>query len=67
MENNEKNELKKEDFKREHGLFGWHLYPEDPIELKSVVEILCFSVIVSVCAYLYYRWNIVPNKEIELG
>ncbi len=66
MEEIEENELKKDDLKRKHGWFDWHLYPEEPIKIESMVEILCFSVIVSICAFLYYRWNIVPHKEIEL-
>ena len=66
MEKIEENELKKDDLKRKHGWFDWHLYPEEPIKIESMVEILCFSVIVSICAFLYYRWNIVPHKEIEL-
>ena len=62
MEKIEENELKKDDLKRKHGWFDWHLYPEEPIKIESMVEILCFSVIVSICAFLYYRWNIVPQK-----
>lgn len=59
MENTEKE-------KKSRKWFEWHLYPEEPINLKSVVEIVIFSIIVFTCGFLYYRWNQVPVKEINI-
>lgn len=46
--------------------FDWHLYPEEPIKIESVVEIFVFLSIVLFCAFLYIRWNTVPNRSIKL-
>ncbi len=48
-------------------VFDWHLYPEEPIEVKSIVEIVVFFIIVSLCSYLYYRWNVVPKRSYEIN
>ena len=46
--------------------FSWHLFPEEPIKLNSIVEMTVFVLICISCFFLYYRWNIVPNKEFEI-
>lgn len=46
--------------------FNWHLFPEEPIKVRSFIEMAIFFIIVSICFFLYYRWNIVPIKEIEI-
>lgn len=46
--------------------FVWHLYPEEPIKLHSVIEIFLFLLIFGFSYYLYYRWNIVPVREVEI-
>ena len=45
--------------------FSWHLSPEEPIKLRSVVEMMVFLGIVCICGLLYYRWNVVPTREYE--
>ncbi len=44
----------------------WNLYPEDPIKLHSVVEMVVFVFVFGVCYYLFLRWNTVPVRDIEL-
>lgn len=56
----ENNEVKKKKF------FDWHWFPEEPIELRSVIEMIVFLLIIIGCSFLYYRWNVVPNKEFEI-
>jgi hypothetical protein len=46
--------------------FDWHWFPEEPIKLSSVVEMTVFLLICIGCFFLYYRWNVVPNKEFEI-
>lgn len=50
----------------EEKLFDWHLFPKEPIELKSVVEMTVFLLIVCLCGFLYYRWNTIPKRTIDL-
>lgn len=44
----------------------WNLYPEEPIKLHSVVEMIIFALIFGVCLYLFVRWNTIPVREIEI-
>jgi len=46
--------------------FDWHWFPEEPIKLSSVVEMTVFLLICIGSFFLYYRWNVVPNKEFEI-
>lgn len=41
----------------------WNLYPKEPIEIKSIVEIAIFVCILCLCFFLYKRWNTVPTKD----
>ena len=45
--------------------FDWHISPEEPIKLRSFVEMFVFLFIVCICVFLYYRWNVVPMREFE--
>lgn len=56
------NEKDKENIK----WFDWHWSPEEPIKIKSVVEVLTFTIIVAICGFLYWRWNVVPIREMEI-
>lgn len=60
--------LKKKIFNREkkQKFFDWHLYPNEPIELWSFVEILIFITIVGICGFFYWHWNSVPQRDIEV-
>ena len=42
----------------------WSLFPENPIKLRSIIEMLMFILIFSICAYLFVRWNTVPRKDV---
>ena len=46
--------------------FDWHWSPEEPIKLRSIVEIVAFILIVVFCGFLYYRWNVVPKRELDI-
>ena len=56
----------KNDDKKRKKWFDWHWFPEEPIKLSSVVEMTVFLLICIGCFFLYYRWNVVPNKEFEI-
>lgn len=44
----------------------WNLYPEDPIKLHSVVEMIIFALIFGVCLYLFVRWNTIPVRDVVI-
>ena len=65
--NSEKDEMhRSSDKKKNFKFFDWHWSPEDPIELKSIVEMIAFLLIVVICGFLYWRWNTVPKREVDV-
>lgn len=44
----------------------WNMYPEDPIKYKSLVEIIILSLLFVLCAFLFWRWNVVSQRNINL-
>lgn len=43
---------------------GYHFYPENPMKMHSIVEIVVFVLVFIFCAFLFYRWNVVPVREV---
>lgn len=46
--------------------FDWHFYP-NPLEVRSIIEIIVFLTIICLCGFLYYRWNVVPQRSFEFN
>lgn len=44
----------------------WGFYPEEPIKIQSIIEIIIYTLIFSFCLYLYHRWYDVPRKNVYI-
>lgn len=52
--------------KKKEKWFDWHFYPK-PLEVRSIIEIIVFLLIIFFCGFLYYRWNVVPLRRYEIN
>ena len=42
---------------------AWSFFPEDPIKIQSVIEIVIFVSLFAICSFLFVKWNDVPLKD----
>lgn len=52
--------------KKVREFFSWHLLPEEPIKIKSVVEIVIFFLVAWGLIFLFITWNEVPIRHIKI-
>ena len=45
---------------------NWGFYPDEPIRIQSIVEIIIYILIFSLCLYLYNKWYEIPQKEVNI-
>jgi len=46
--------------------FSWHLMPEEPVKIQSVIEIVIFLLLIAVLFSVFFKWNEVPVRHIKI-
>lgn len=46
--------------------FSWHLLPEEPVKIQSVIEIVIFLLLIIGLFSIFLKWNEVPVRHIQI-